>query len=276
MSVNVRPLSPALGAEIEGVDLRDTLDARTWEVVDRAWREHHLLLFRDQELDAEQEVAFAAHFGPVSRQGGNMKHARDYMHISNAVEGGAFPNGELLFHADHVFYEKIMKAIALYALDVPSSGGDTIFANAEKAYEILPDELKSRIATLQACHVYDYGVNYGSRRFTRELLTPDAVQAVHPIAWTNPETKNTVLLVNELSTLEVIGLEPAESEKLLAELLGYTRDARVIYQHAWRSKDLVIWDNRSLQHARTNFDPSEKRTLRRVPIAEPVAAGAIA
>jgi alpha-ketoglutarate-dependent taurine dioxygenase len=198
------------------------------------------------------------------------------MHISNAVEGGAFPNGELLFHLDHVFYADIMKAIALYALEVPSKGGDTVFSNGEKAYELLPAELKSRVATLQARHVYDYGVNYGSQRFTHELLTENSVQAVHPVAWTNPETKNAVLLVTELSTLEIVGLERVQSEQLLTELLQYVRDPRVIYQHAWKAKDLIIWDNRSLQHARTNFDPNEKRTLRRVPIAEFAHAGASA
>jgi alpha-ketoglutarate-dependent taurine dioxygenase len=274
MSVTVRPLSVALGAEIVGLDLREPLDGRTWEIVDRAWREHHLLLFRDQELTPEEEIAFATHFGPVSHQGGNMRHARDYMHISNAMEGGAFPNGELLFHLDHVFYDDIMKAIVLYALDVPSRGGDTVFSNGEKAYDLLPADLKRRIAPLQGRHVYDYGVNYGSRRFTADLLTENAVQALHPLAWTNPETKNTVLLASELNTLEVVGLEQAESDQLLAELFTYIRDPRAIYQHAWAVKDLIVWDNRSLQHARTNFDPGEKRTLRRVPIAEFAATGA--
>jgi taurine dioxygenase len=274
MSVNVRPLSPALGAEITGVDASQPLDARSWEIVDRAWREHHLLLFRDQELTPEQEIAFATHFGPVSQQGGNMGRARDYMHISNAVEGGAFPTGELLFHLDHVFYPDIMKAIALYALDVPSHGGDTVFSNAEKAYELLPAELKTRIATLQARHVYDYRINYGNRRITSDLLSDGAVQALHQLAWRNPETGNTVLLATELSTLEIVGLDAAQSEALLKELTAYIRDPRATYQHQWKVKDLVIWDNRSLQHARTDFDPSEKRTLRRVPIAEFATAGA--
>ena len=268
MSLDIRPLSPALGAEIVGIDLREALDAESWEALASAWRTHHLLLFRGQELDAEQQVAFCRRFGPISRQGDNMRHSRDYMHISNTVEGGALPNGELLFHSDHAFFASVMKAIALYAVEVPSEGGDTLYANAQLAYDNLPAALKARIATLEARHVYDYARKSGDQRVTIEELGERAVQAVHPVAWPHPETGRPVLFVNEFMTHEILGLPRGESAALLRELLGYIRDPRVIYRHAWRLKDLVVWDNRSLQHARSNFDPREKRTLRRVPIAE--------
>jgi taurine dioxygenase len=274
MPFAVRPLSPAAGAEITGIDLREELDDESWRGIERAWRAHHLLLFRNQELSAEQQVAFCRRFGPVSRQGGNMQHGRDYMHISNTVAGGALPNGELLFHSDHAFFETVMKGIALYAVEVPGHGGDTLFANAELAYEHLPETLKRRIAGLQARHVYDYARQSGDRRVTIDELGEKAVQAVHEVAWPHPETGRKILFVNEFMTHEIVGLPRAESEELLALLLGYIRDRRVIYQHEWRLGDLVIWDNRSLQHARSNFDPGEKRTLRRVPIAEFAGAAA--
>lgn len=268
MSIAVRPLSPVIGAEIAGIDLREEIDPGDWNAIERAWRDHHLLLFRDQKLSAEQQVAFSCRFGPVSRQGGNMQHSRDYMHISNAVEGGALPNGELLFHSDHAFYPTVMKGITLYAVDVPTQGGDTLFANAERAYENLPQRLKHRVSELSARHVYDYARDRGDSRVTIDELGEKAVQAVHPVAWPHPETGRKVLFVNEFMTHEIVGLPRDESEGLLRDLLAYIRDPGVIYQHQWRVGDLVIWDNRSLQHARTNFDPAEKRTLRRVPIAE--------
>lgn len=269
MPVTIRPLSPALGAEIVGIDLREDIAPADWAAIAAAWRAHHLLLFRDQHLTAEQQVAFCTRFGPVSRQGANMQHVRDYMHISNTVEGGALPNGELLFHSDHVFFDKVMKGIALYAVEVPSKGGDTLFANAERAYDNLPPALRQRVAPMRARHIYNYARIAGDKRISAAELGDDkAVQAIHPIAWPHPETGHPVLFVNEFMTHEVVGLPHDESEALLDELLTYIRDDRVIYQHAWRLNDLVIWDNRSLQHARSDFNPSEPRTMRRVPIAE--------
>jgi taurine dioxygenase len=276
MGIEIRPLSAAVGVEIAGVDLSQDLSAETWAVIDNAWREHHLLLFREQDFSAERQVAFSEHFGPVSRQGENMKHGRDFMHISNTVPGGAVPNGELLFHSDHVFFEKIMKAISLYAVEVPSHGGETVFANGELAYRSLPEDLKRRIAPLRARHAYGYTVNAGNRRMTLEELGEGAIVAEHPIAWPHPETGRPVLMVAEMMTQEIVGLDRAESDALLDGLLTYVKDPRVQYRHAWRLRDFIIWDNRSLQHARTDFDPKEKRTLRRVPIAEVAYAGNLA
>ena len=269
MSISVRPLSPAVGVEISGVDTSKELSAAVWRLIDDAWREHHLLLFRNQDLTPEQQVLFSKHFGPVSHQGDNMQQGREYMHISNTVQGGAVPTGELLFHSDHMFFEKVMKAISLNAVELPALGGDTIFANAEKAYERLPATLKQPVANLRALHAFGYADNSGSRRFTLAGQDASAVQAVHPIAWPHPDTGRPVLLIAELMTQEILDLGRDESERLIAELLGYVKDSGVTYQHRWRLKDFIIWDNRSLQHARSDFDPSEKRTLRRVPIAEP-------
>ena len=269
MTVTIRQLSPALGAEVSGLDLRNDIANADWTAIEQAWRNHHLLLIRNQQLTPEQQVAFCTRFGSVSRQGANMQHRRDYMHISNTVEGGALPNGELLFHSDHAFFETVMKGIALYATEVPSQGGDTLFANAERAYNNLPEPLKARIASLRARHIYSYARVSGDHRVTPDELEDDrGVQAVHPIAWLHPETGSKVLFVNEFMTHEIVDLPSEESNALLDELLRYIRDESVIYRHPWRLGDLVIWDNRSLQHARTNFDPSERRTLRRVPIAE--------
>jgi len=273
MSVTVHPVSLALGAEIRGVDLRGELDEPTFEVIDRAWRDYKLLLFRDQVLTPQEQVRFTTHFGPVFRMGSKayVSSGDDVRYISNVVEGAGAPNKPMLFHSDCTAFEQIVKAVALYAVEVPTHGGDTVFANAQKAYEILPDSLKRRIANLSARHVHDYSIAIYDRRLSVDEMGPGAASAVHRVVWPHPEDGKPVLFVNDLMTQQILDLEPDDGDALLRELLSYISDPRVTYTHKWRVNDLCIWDNRALQHGRTDFDPSEKRTLRRVPIAEPVA-----
>ncbi len=274
MALEFRPLSPALGAQVIGLDPKRPYDDATAAALREAFLKYHLLLVRGQEISEEDEVRFSELFGPVSRAGGNMKHGRKTMRISNAHADGAFPTGELLFHSDHVFYSTPLKAIALYGEQVPAKGGDTVFSNASAAWDKLPAALRERVRNLRATNVYDYAVNAGDQRFDLDHISPDAPRHVHPIAWKHPDTGRIVLFVNPLMTSRIEGLDPAESEALLKELFTYVQSPSVIYQHKWQLHDLVFWDNRALQHARTNFDPAEKRVLRRVPIAENELAAA--
>ncbi|MFI4985885.1 MAG: TauD/TfdA dioxygenase family protein [Alphaproteobacteria bacterium] len=268
MTIEFKALSSVLGVEVLGLDPAAAYDAETTRRLRVAFSTHHLLLLRGQAVSAEDQVRFAERFGPVSRLGANMKHGGKTMRISNVHADGAFPTGELLFHSDHVYFERPLKAIALYGEAVPGCGGDTLFANAARAWDNLPRRLKERIAALKARNVYDYSLKRGDQRLSKEALSAGAAHHVHPIAWPHPETGRTILLVNRMMTDEVIGLDQAESEALLAELLPYIEDPGNVYRHRWRLHDLVVWDNRILQHARTDFDPSEARVLRRVPVAE--------
>lgn len=271
MALGFKKLSDVLGVEVTGLDVTKPYDAATTAALRKAFEVHHLLLVRGQEVSAEDEIRFAELFGPVSRKGANMAHGGKIMHVSNAHADGALPNGELLFHADHIFFEHPLKAIALYGVAVPSSGGDTLFANAALAWDTLPAELKTRVGTLRANHGYDYVANKGNERFDRTKAS-DAPHYVHPIAWPHPETGRPILLVSRMMTDEVIGLDRAEGEALLEALFAHVENPRHVYQHKWQLNDLVVWDNRVLQHARTDFDPAEKRVLRRVPIAEDARA----
>src|SRR5919198_811652 len=157
-----RPLSPALGAEIMGVDLRQKLDETTAARILSAWHEHLVVLFRDQDLTEEDEVRFAETFGEPARI-----HTKQFvrthpavMLISNIREDGkpigALPDGEMHFHTDQCHQERPAKASMLYAIEVPSQGGNTLFANAYKAYETLPDDIKRQIERRRALNAYDY------------------------------------------------------------------------------------------------------------------------
>ena len=272
MTVEFRPLSNVLGVEVRGVDLAGEYDADTRARLRQAFLDHHLLLVRGQEISEDDEIRFSELFGPVSNQGANMKHGGKTMRISNAHKDGAFPTGELLFHSDHVFFQHPLKAIALYGEAIPSEGGDTLFSNAALAWDNLPQQVKDRVRSLSANNIHDYGNNSGSQRVDSRKLSEKSVSYVHPIAWPHPDTGRTVLMVNRLMTDQIVGLERAESDALLEELFKYTEDPKIVYQHKWQLHDLVIWDNRILQHARTNFRPEEKRVLRRVPIGEEVTS----
>src|SRR5580704_49611 len=152
-AVTVRPLSPALGAEILGVDLRDPIDATRERQLLDAWHQHLVILLRDQTLDEDSQVRFAETFGaPAKITSGrtfSLKHP-SVMLISNIRQDGkpigALPDGEMHFHTDQCHQPIPAKASMLYAIEIPSQGGNTLFANAYAAYETLPEDIKRRIA----------------------------------------------------------------------------------------------------------------------------------
>jgi taurine dioxygenase len=154
-------------------------------------------------------------------------------------------------------------ASMLHALELPSSGGDTLFANGFAAYNALPQELKTRLSGMRALNVYDYASNPTLRA---EMLSPDAKSAVHPVFRTHPATERKSLYVNRLMTWRIVDLPESESRDMLAFLFDHQERPEFVYRHQWRIGDLVLWDNRSCLHARTGFDPAERRRLRRVTV----------
>ena len=262
------PLAPAIGAEVRGIDLREPLDERRFRDIERLWLERCVLLFRGQDLSVEHQVAFAGRFGPLGRRANVTPGATEHpavMLVSNIREDGkpigALPDGEMFFHSDQCYVERPCKATMLYAIEVPSIGGNTIFANTIRAYETLPEELKRRIGELRALNVYDYE---GSATRRSDRVAADAPRFVHPVVRTHPETGRRALYVNRLMTQRIEGLDRAESGALLARLFEHQERAEFRYEHRWRSGDLILWDNRSTVHARTDFSAGERRLLRRV------------
>jgi len=266
MTTQLRPLSGALGAELVGVDLREPQPAEVRAAAAAALRERHLVLVRGQDIELADQARFVSWFGSVDTSGyppGMVDEPA--MFISNTRPEGVARNGLLLKHQDHCFFDRVLPAICLYAEETPDDGGDTIFANAELAFERLPAPLRARIASLSARHVYDYASDYGTVRF-RIATSPDAPRAEHPVAWPHPRSGRTVLFVNELMTDGIVGLPEDESEELLATLWSYLDDPAVQHRHRWRRGDVLLWDNRSLQHGRTSFASTARRSLRRLQV----------
>jgi taurine dioxygenase len=265
----VRPLTPAIGAEIIGLDLRHRVDEAVFSRILDTWHKHCVLLFRDQNLTEEEQVAFAERFGPLARIHTGKFATRNpaVMLISNIREDGkpigALPDGEMQFHSDQCYQEKPATGSMLYAIEIPSKGGDTLFANAYLAYETLPDAIKRRIDGKKALNAYDYDTASTKRGGD---VADDVPRYVHPVVRTHPATGRKALYLNRLMTRRIEGLPAEESEELLDFLFDHQEQPQFIYGHVWRPGDLLLWDNRCALHARTDFDAGERRLLRRVTI----------
>jgi taurine dioxygenase len=264
----VQQLSPALGTEILGVDLRDPISDSLKQKFLDTWHEHLVILLRNQRLDEDSQVRFAETFGApaktTSGRGFSTKHP-SVMLISNIREDGkpigALPDGEMHFHSDQCHQEIPAKATLLYAIEVPSKGGNTLFSNAYSAYEALPEDLKARIAGRRALNAYTTDTTVRSANYD------DAKSSHwHPVVRTHPATGRKALYVNRLMTREIEGLARDESDAILQRLFDHQEQPKFVYEHVWRPGDILMWDNRCTLHARTDFSSGERRLLRRVTI----------
>jgi alpha-ketoglutarate-dependent taurine dioxygenase len=267
--LQTRPLSPALGAEIVNTDLSQPMTDGLFESVRDCWHGNAVVLFRDQHLSEADQVRFAERFGQLA-----LSHTKRYttanpavMLISNIRENGkqigALPDGEMQFHSDQCYQEKPAMASMLYAIEVPSVGGNTLFANAYKAYETLPDDIKRRLEGRKALHAYDYD-NASMKRGTQ--IKEGVPHFAHPVFRTHPATGRKALYVNRLMTIAIEGLPEAESDELLEFLFAHQENPAFVYEHVWRVNDLLMWDNRCALHARTDFSNDERRLMRRVTV----------
>jgi taurine dioxygenase len=264
----VRQLSPALGAEIVGVDLRDPINYVLRQKFLDAWHQHLVILLRNQTLDEDAQVRFAETFGvPAKVTSGrtfSLKHP-SVMLISNIREDGkpigALPDGEMHFHTDQCHQAIPAKASMLYAIEIPSRGGNTLFSNAYTAYETLPEDIKHRIAGRRALNAYDKDSTQRTANYDNA-----GSSCWHPVVRTHPATGRKALYVNRLMTREIEGLPRNESDALLHMLFDHQEQPKFVYEHVWRPGDILMWDNRCTLHARTDFSAGERRMLRRVTI----------
>lgn len=268
-SFGTRPLSAAIGAEILGVDLSKPVGDESFGRILDTWHKNLVILFRDQHLSEDDQVRFGERFGPPA-----VSHTKRFttknpavMLISNVRENGqligALPDGEMNFHSDQCHQERPAKASILYSLEVPSTGGNTLFANAYLAYETLPDAIKQKIEGRKALNAYDYD-NAATRRGTK--LRDGIPSCWHPIVRTHPDTGRKALYVNRLMTVAVEGVPEDEGNELLNTLFDHQEQPEFIYEHVWRPHDVLLWDNRCALHARTDFSAAERRLMRRLTI----------
>jgi taurine dioxygenase len=268
------PLSRHIGCEVRGIELREPVMPETASAIYRAFLEHAVLVFRGQHLTQEDLVRVTGIFGdfaPLGRPAhtlpkGFSRILPNIMLISNIRENGetvgALPDGEMMFHHDTIHRPEPHKATLLYSVEVPTYGGDTLFASGTAAYDALDPAMKTRLDGLKAVNFYVY--NSVKRGDTQGV---DATsQAVHPVVRTHEETKRKALYINRLMSVQIEGLPEAESEALLNFLYDHSERPEFVYSHVWRVGDLIVWDNRCSSHARTDFPADQRRLLLRTTV----------
>jgi taurine dioxygenase len=268
--VRIKPLTDVLGVRLEDVDLREPLTAETSSELRRLFVERSLLLFRDQTLSEDDQHRLVRALGPVSTR--LLPQAEDTLapqafYLSNEYADG---RGELRPHSDHCFLDEPLWGISLYAHAAPTRGGETIFASAVAACQHLPDPLRTCLAGRVAVHSYQPRERLGQD--IRDPTLSDELSAVHPVIWEHPVSGVPVLYVNPWMTRHIVGLEPEESRTLLATLTACVTHPSVSYRHTWLGGDFLVWDNIALLHARTAYDPNERRLLHRLQLGLPAPA----
>jgi taurine dioxygenase len=272
----VIPTGAALGATVNGVDLRHLSEA-TFARIMQAWHEHSVLLFRGQTLTDQDLIAFSRRLGdldwaPVQETGRRFVEGLPEIYIVSNVKVngepiGSLGDGEAVWHTDMSYLDLPPKASMLYALEIPPTGGNTSFCTMYGIYEALPQQLKDRIAGLNIKH----DGTYNSGGYVRQGVTPtddprQSPGAVHPLVCTHPASGRRMLYLGRRRNAYLVGLELAESEALLNELWSVVDRQEFSWEHVWRVGDLVLWDNRCTMHRRDAFDPDSRRIMHRTQV----------
>jgi taurine dioxygenase len=275
-TVNLRQTGSALGATVVDLDVSAPLGGQQVLSLKRGLLDNHILIFKNQDLSEDQFRAFAQYFGTVfnppadvpvlaSKDGGATP---DIVLVAN-VEGGYTGNGELTPHSDHHWTPQPSAGSLLYALEVPSSGGDTSFYNMHLAYETLDSETKQRIEHLQLITYNPFlwpkdGPRPKYRFEDKALISP---VFPHPLVRTHPDSGKRILFLDAATEVEVVGLSKQEGSDLVEKLREHLSQERFRYIHRWSVGDIVYWDNQAVLHARSAFPAESRRVLKRISIA---------
>jgi len=273
--IDIRPLTPKLGAEVIGVDLANEIDPPLFRGVYDAFLRHQVLLFNTGELSPARQVAFARHFGEVQVHVMNQYHADGFpelYRLSNLDEHGR-PNGRhpdkgtLAWHTDGSWKPITGQATIIYGEVVPDVGGETHFCDMYGGYERLDNTWKARIANLRAVHNLDFS---RTRRHGEDPMTEAQKRATppvdHPIVRTHPETGRKCIFLGDHAEY-VLGMPYDEGRALIEELNQLAVHDDLTYEHRWRPGQLIAWDNRCLMHRATDYDPAtQRRVVRRCTI----------
>ncbi|WP_426118567.1 TauD/TfdA dioxygenase family protein [Pseudomonas sp. DSP3-2-2] len=273
----VRPFAEKVGAEIVGLDLSLPLNDADFARVHQAHLDHHVVVFRDQQITPQQQIDFSRRFGilqiHVLKQFLLANHP-EILIVSNIVEDGqpiGLGDAGKYWHSDLSYKELPSLGSMLHAQELPSEGGDTLFADMHLAWDTLPQHLRDAVEGRSAVHNYTARYSEGDNAASwRPKLTPEqlaqVVEVTHPIVRTHPENGRKALFVSEGFTTRIVGLPEDESRALLNEIYAHSVRPEHVYRHQWQPHDLVFWDNRSLIHLAAGCPPQLRRKLFRTTI----------
>lgn len=259
MTIDPKPLSGSLGAEIRGIDLAD-LDDADFKAVHAAFLEFHVLVFRDQELTPDQQIAFGRRWGPLFVHP-IVPHLEGYPELIPITNRGKKKSITEIWHSDVSFSEEPPRSSGLLAIELPEVGGDTLFTNQHLAYDGLSVGLKKMLDGLRAIHT---GAGLGAATGKGEAWRTHGQS--HPVVVRHPETDRKALYVNPAFTVAFEDMTIAESQPLLGLLARVSQSPDLAYRHRWQDGDLVLWDNRSVQHYAVHDHGDASRTLHRFTV----------
>lgn len=269
--LDIAPVAGRIGAEIRGIQLSGTLDTPTVAAIRAALVRHKVIFFRDQTSfnDAEQE-AFAELLGqPVAHPTVPVAEGSRFLLDLDSREGYAASS----WHTDVTFVPAYPEASILRALTIPQAGGDTLWANGVTAYEELPDSLKTLVDNLWAVHTndYDYAGAFANAPADRvqqhkAVFASTVYETEHPVVRVHPESGERALLVGHF-VKNFVGLNSADSQRLLAILQDHITKPENTVRWRWRAHDVAIWDNRATQHRAIADFGLQRRSLRRATVA---------
>lgn len=271
MALEIHPVAGALGAELHGVDLARDLDDTTFEAIRQAFRDHGVIFFRNQALTPEQHIAFAERWGRINVNR-FFKPVEGYPQIAEVrKEPDQERNIGRNWHTDHSYDQVPAMASILYAKEVPSVGGDTLFAGMGAACEGLSDGMRETLEGLRAVHSSRHV--FGKQRQEKGMAddrigNPDQAQqdAVHPVIIRHPETGRKTLYVNANFTVRIDGWTEAESKPLLSYLYEHAANPEYTCRFRWEKGSIAMWDNRATWHRALNDYPGQLRYMHRITI----------
>lgn len=274
--VEVRPFAGALGAEISGVDLGKPCEGDVFAAIHRALLEHHVVVFRDQDLSRPEQLDFARRFGrpevhPIAN--GLAEHPEVIRVLKPAGESAYFGTS---WHTDNSFFERPSSFTVLYGETVPACGGDTVFASMEKAWATLSSPMQAFLAPLSAIHsassAYDPKTTGDAKYRDEAAISYTFSESIyeeveHPVMRTHPETGRASLFVNPMFTQRIAGLHADERSALLALLYDHATRPEFTCRVRWRPGTVTVWDNRCVQHYAIDDYADFERVMYRVTIS---------
>lgn len=270
MTLTITPLSDALGVEVTGIDLSGAVDDAAISTLETALNDHLVMVVRDQHYTPPQLLAAVRRFGETMPQHLTTLLMEDHPEIAvldsrlsnDGEDGKSIPIGAREWHTDHTNHERPPKYTALYSVKLPARGGDTGFANMQRAYDALTPETQADLGSRTVVTKIE----------DRAYISDEARRAfgkprTHPLIRTHPATGKKAIYFHPGKVASLEGMEPEDSHVFLDKLLESAIVPEITYRHKWRPGDMVIWDNRAVLHiAHRDYDPAEGRIMHRVLI----------
>ncbi|QDP73288.1 TauD/TfdA family dioxygenase [Legionella israelensis] len=272
----ISPLSHAIGVELTGFQLHPKLSQSEVQTIQEIILEHQIVVFRDQQLTVEQQIKTCGLFGPIEPHPlkDNTCKYKEITYVSNVTDDGkavGYPGPAFhIWHSDMCYEPVPPKFSFLFAEKVPTQGGNTLFANTQRAFADLKPNFQKQLLELNAVFGFSEKLMQRCKGLGYELVINPCDQrpdCIHPVIRTHPITKKQSIFVNWTHTDCILGMSESESQSLLTQLFEHYTQDKYCYSHQYRENDLIVWDNSSTMHTGDGTVAIDKpRIMRRVVV----------